>query len=111
MALHVCAAVVVLGCIALAWWQAARALSGNTLSWAYTFEWPVFGAYAVFMWWKLLHERAREHPRTDRAQLDDPAADRPAQDDRADDRAQDSELAEYNEYLAALSSSGRRKRW
>ena len=31
-----------------------RALDGNTLSWAYVFEWPILGAYAVYMWHKLL---------------------------------------------------------
>jgi len=47
---------VVPGCIALCWWQVTRALSGNSLSWAYVFEWPIFAGYAVFMWWKLIHE-------------------------------------------------------
>jgi len=54
--LHVTVAVVVPSFLALAWWQFERASSGNELSWAYTFEWPVFAAYAVFMWWKLVHE-------------------------------------------------------
>ena len=30
----------------LTWWQLERALGGNTLSWAYTFEWPLFAIYA-----------------------------------------------------------------
>jgi len=54
--LHVTAAVVVPGCLALGWWQLTRALGGNTLSWAYTFEWPVFAGYALYMWWRLLHD-------------------------------------------------------
>jgi hypothetical protein len=49
---HLTALVVVPGCVALCWWQVTRALSGNSLSWAYVFEWPIFGGYAVFMWWK-----------------------------------------------------------
>ncbi len=36
-----------------------RATSGNGLSWAYVFEWPLFGAYAIYMWRRLLKE-ARE---------------------------------------------------
>ena len=36
--------------------ELSRALEGNTLSWAYVFEWPIFEAFAVYMWWKLLHE-------------------------------------------------------
>lgn len=43
-------------------WQVHRALGGNELSWAYVFEWPFFAGYAIYMWWKLLHE-ATELPR------------------------------------------------
>ena len=41
----------------LTWWQLDRALSGNTLSWAYTFEWPLFAIYAVYVWWQLIHDQ------------------------------------------------------
>ncbi len=41
----------------LTWWQLERALGGNTLSWAYTFEWPLFAGYAVYVWWQLIHDR------------------------------------------------------
>jgi hypothetical protein len=43
----------------LTWWQLGRALNGNTLSWAYTFEWPLFAGYAVYVWWQLIHDQAR----------------------------------------------------
>ncbi|HEV2428154.1 MAG TPA: hypothetical protein VGS61_08045 [Acidimicrobiales bacterium] len=39
-----------------------RAESGNTLSWAYVFEWPILGAYAVYVWRKLLREGPDEPP-------------------------------------------------
>jgi hypothetical protein len=45
---------------AFAWltkWQLDRALGGNTLSWAYTFEWPLFAGYAVYVWWQLIHDQ------------------------------------------------------
>jgi hypothetical protein len=41
----------------LTWWQLTRALDGNTLSWAYTFEWPLFAGYAIYMWWQLIHDQ------------------------------------------------------
>ncbi len=41
----------------LTWWQLSRALDGNTLSWAYTFEWPLFAGYAVYVWWQLIHDQ------------------------------------------------------
>jgi hypothetical protein len=40
----------------LTWWQLERALGGNTLSWAYTFEWPLFAIYAIYVWWQLIHD-------------------------------------------------------
>ncbi len=30
--------------------EISRALSGNILSWAYVVEWPILGAYAIYMW-------------------------------------------------------------
>ena len=46
----------------LTWWQLERALGGNTLSWAYTFEWPLFAGYAVYVWWQLIHDRTAGVP-------------------------------------------------
>ena len=54
--LHVAALLVVGACLALGWWQLHRALGGNGRSWAYTVMWPLFAFYAVWIWWKLLHE-------------------------------------------------------
>jgi hypothetical protein len=108
------------GCIALAWWQATRALSGNTLSWAYTFEWPIFAGYALYMWWRLLHDAtelgseddesgSRALPVTETARsIPDAGPDTKA---TTEDDPELAELSEYNDYLAALSASGRRKRW
>ena len=45
---HVTAVLVVPGCLALAAWQILRALGGNSLSWAYVFEWPIFAGYGAF---------------------------------------------------------------
>ena len=42
-------------------WQLNRAEDGNTLSWAYTFLWPLFGVYAIYTWWQLIHDQG-DHP-------------------------------------------------
>jgi len=55
--MHVTLLVVVPAFIGLFWWQIQRVRQGNTLSWAYVFEWPFFTAYAVYMWWKLVHDQ------------------------------------------------------
>ncbi len=108
--LHLTAVVVVAGCIAACWWQVTRALSGNELSWAYVFEWPVFAAYALYLWWKLLHEPFRTAPA---GAADDPATD-PPDGPRAPAEPpspEDEELAAYNRYLAELHAAGEQKRW
>jgi hypothetical protein len=131
MFLHACALVVVPGCLALAWWQGTRAVSGNTLSWAYTFEWPVFAGYALFMWWKLLHEQIDRRPApeallggapeleaagagfavSEPGRAERPAGARTPDGEGPVEGEDEAELAAYNDYLAALSASGRRKRW
>ena len=42
-------------CIAAFVFEIGRALGGNSLSWAYVFEWPLLGGFAVYMWWKVIH--------------------------------------------------------
>ncbi len=44
-------------------WQLSRAEGGNTLSWAYTFLWPLFGVYAIYTWWQLIHDQQTIRPR------------------------------------------------
>lgn len=92
--------VVVPAFLALGWWQLDRALSGNALSWAYVFEWPIFGGYAVFMWWKLVHEGS-EQPRRQPRWRGARDSFRRAEEDEA--------MAAYNQYLAALHASDSRE--
>jgi len=40
-------------------WQLHRAESGNELSWAYTFEWPLFAIFGVYFWAKSLRDELR----------------------------------------------------
>jgi len=109
--------IVVPGCLALGWWQLTRALSGNTLSWAYVFEWPIFAGYAVYMWWKLTHDQpssghgAGPDGADAGADSREPANDPAEQGERAEQGDEDEELASYNSYLAALNASGKRKHW
>jgi hypothetical protein len=57
MGIHLLALVVVPACFFLGKWQFDSARSGNTLSWAYTVEWPLFGIYGIYMWWQLIHDQ------------------------------------------------------
>jgi hypothetical protein len=53
---HLLVAIIVPGCLYAGWWQIHRAMQGNTLSYLYSFEWPIFAILAVVGWWQLIHE-------------------------------------------------------
>jgi DNA-binding transcriptional regulator of glucitol operon len=95
--------------LALCWWQISRALGGNTLSWAYVFEWPLFACYAVYMWWRFVHEAGEDTPppATAGADTGGPATaatdDTPALEETAQEKEEDKEMAAYNDYLAQLA--------
>jgi hypothetical protein len=105
----------VLGMLALGDWQLRRAEAGNALSWAYTFEWPVFAGFAIVFWAKTIRDEFRP-PVSDRSAAGDlelpggqPAvitADSAADGAAADDE-DDEELAAYNAYLARLTAEAR----
>ena len=44
-------------CLVMGVWQTLRALSGNTRSWAYVFEWPFFAIFIYYMYWKMKQPR------------------------------------------------------
>jgi hypothetical protein len=55
--LHLTLVIVFPTFLGLFWWQVQRVRQGNTLSWAYVFEWPFFAGYAVYLWWALVHDQ------------------------------------------------------
>jgi hypothetical protein len=97
-------------------WQFHRALAGNALSWAYTFEWPLFSGFAVVFWAKTI----RDEFRIRRGELPDPRAvaveaqGLPAGVTGTEqvsvvqaavaDGDEDEELSAYNAYLARLNA-------
>jgi hypothetical protein len=71
---HFLVIIIVPGCLIAARWQIHRAAQGNTLSYAYSVEWPVFAIIAIVGWWQLIHEDysfvlARKAERRRRAKL------------------------------------------
>jgi hypothetical protein len=54
--LHLTVVLIVPACLFAAWWQATRALDGNTLSWFYSVEWPAIAIFTIAAWWHLIHE-------------------------------------------------------
>jgi hypothetical protein len=113
LGLHAVILVIVPTFIGLCIWQVHRALGGNSLSWAYVFEWPFFAGYAVYMWWRFVHEAPDDAPLgaspvPAAAGRDTPAPQtaRTAEPDEADEA-----VAAYNDYLADLAERGKPKRW
>ena len=114
---HLLMVVSFVGMLWLGDWQFHRALAGNGLSWAYTFEWPLFAVFAVVFWAKTI----RDEFRIRRGEMPDPRAaaeagrlpasvagpvqapsvqacvGSPAEDE-------DEELSAYNAYLARLNA-------
>jgi len=62
LAWHAFAVVATVGMLWLGDWQLHRALSGNELSWAYTFEWPLFTIFGIYFWAKTLRDEMRSVP-------------------------------------------------
>ncbi len=92
-------------CVGLAWWQWQRfeSVTGSWQNLGYVLQWPLFGLFPAFMFWrlrKLRRGQPAEQPPPSRPPLLPemaPAAPpaRPPEDD-------DPELAAYNRYLAEL---------
>ncbi len=128
LAWHAFAVVAATGMLWLGDWQFHRAEGGNALSWAYTFEWPIFTIFGVVFWAKTIIDEYRAPGGSAKSTLaaadglpdgDSPPGDSPpgdslpgdllplrahaavARDEQADD---DPELAAYNAYLARLHS-------
>jgi hypothetical protein len=105
----------VIGMLWLGNWQLHRALSGNGLSWAYTFEWPIFAVFAVVFWAKTIRDEFRPPTVAEAGESGIPlpagaypaaagpaAAGAAAGPGGAGATEEDAELAAYNAYLARL---------
>jgi hypothetical protein len=53
---HLFVAVAFWGMLWLGDWQFHRAMEGNGLSWAYTFEWPLFAVFGVVFWGRTIRD-------------------------------------------------------
>jgi hypothetical protein len=59
LAWHAFTVAAVWGMLWLGDWQFHRAESGNALSWAYTFEWPIFAAFGIVFWAKTIIDEGK----------------------------------------------------
>jgi hypothetical protein len=106
---------VVVACWGMLWlgdWQFHRAMTGNGLSWAYTFEWPLFAGFGIVFWARTLRDEFRlrrgitvtsgDETLSSGSVLPEGVGTRPIE--QPGDDADDAELASYNAYLAKLNA-------
>lgn len=125
IARHVAMVVLVVGFLGLGWWQVSRATAGNSISWGYAVEWPVFAGFVVYVWWREVRLARRRtaaavEPPADPADapVDEaaptvttgsrPAVRRPVRVARVPaggEAPDDSDLAAYNDYLSWLNAN------
>jgi hypothetical protein len=101
-------------------WQFRRAMAGNGLSWAYTFEWPIFAIFGAVFWVKTVRDELHPVPPAPAREITLPAGVSGAGQEDAvpvmagsrlaadDDDEPDPELDEYNAYLAMLNKEVKR---
>ena len=94
-------------CVGLAWWQWQRFENGGTWqNLGYVLQWPLFGLFPAFMFWRL--RKLRSQPAaTEPAVRSEPIAAPPPEPDKPvarQDEEDDPELAAYNRYLAKLNA-------
>lgn len=125
---HLFVAVAFWGMLWLGDWQFHRAIEGNGLSWAYTFEWPLFAVFGIVFWARTIRDEfilrrsggiteaqlvaAAELAKSmatlppgamlPKGALPDGFVVRPPAE--LDDEEDDPELASYNAYLARLNA-------
>jgi hypothetical protein len=109
--LHVALISCTIAFVWLADWQVRRALGGNTLSWAYAFEWPIFIVYAFVLWRRLLLDELHRDSITT-STLRPPrlglfADRRKAREQTRDERQiqEDIDRDRYNSYLSSLADN------
>jgi hypothetical protein len=118
LAWHLFVAAAFGGMLWLGDWQYRRAMGGNGLSWAYTFEWPLFAVFALVFWGRTIRDEfiVRRGGVTEAqlvaeamlaAKLGMPEGVGMKQVEQPDYPAydvEDPELASYNAYLAKLNT-------
>lgn len=121
IARHVAMVVLVVSFLGLGWWQISRATAGNSLSWGYAVEWPIFAGFVVYVWWREVKLARRKAAEADAPPADPavepppavaagsrPAVRRPVRVSRVPatgDVVEDTDLAAYNHYLSWLNAN------
>lgn len=90
-----------LGAFLLAWWQWNRyeSASGTWQNLGYVLQWPLFGLFPAFMFWRMRKLRREARPEPKPQVRAEPVVREPVAIPEDDD-----ELTAYNRYLAELNA-------
>ena len=113
LGLHVALLAWLAMCATAAWWQVGRPIRGNSLSFMYAVEWPVFGVLGVLGWFAMLNmEKITEQQGGRATRVRGAHACRgAARRARPSREEEDPALAAYNDHLASLATKTKKRLW
>ena len=112
LALHLSLVLWVGLCVFAAWWQVGRAVEGNSLSYFYAIEWPVFGVLGVLGWYALLTmEKVTADEQDERRAYEERMRATAREARAASVLVEDPTLAAYNDHLADLATQPKKRIW
>ncbi|MET0237284.1 MAG: hypothetical protein ABW224_21720 [Kibdelosporangium sp.] len=96
----------VLGACLLAWWQWNRyeSASGSWQNLGYVLQWPLFGLFPAFMFWRVRRLKERERAGAGPAEAATPPKATRPKPVFVPSEQPDDELSAYNRYLAELNA-------
>jgi DNA-binding transcriptional regulator of glucitol operon len=110
----VCLLSLVVCCGLAVWqWQRFESASGTWQNLGYVLQWPLFGLFPAFLFWRM--RKLRDQHEAETAAEVAPVSDEPAPPPRRPvpvtvrDDDEDPELAAYNRYLAQLNARDRQE--
>jgi DNA-binding transcriptional regulator of glucitol operon len=101
-------------CALAAWWQVGRAIQGNSLSFLYAIEWPLIGVLGIVGWYSMLNmEKVSEYKEKARREYEEKmrAEAQAEREQAAAAEGEDPTLAAYNDHLAQLSHTQKKRLW
>jgi len=110
--LHAALLLWVASCALAAWWQVGRAVQGNSLSFLYAIEWPVFAVLGVLGWYALLTLEKVPEEEVEARRLYEERMRQEARAAREATRVdEDPALSAYNDHLATIATQPKKRLW